>query len=231
MVRLALFRDRSYSVGALTVLFFFAGYPGMLLLAQLYLQRGLHESAFAAAATSVPFGLASSLTAVFSGWLVHRFGRWTVVAGTFAVTVGVGLTAFLVSVRLPGDAAFVLIVPFVLSGLGSGLIIAPNQTLAMAQVSRSEGSTAAGVYQVAMRIGQSIGVPLALTLYSSGLLHGHGNVFKAASSAMTSSAVLVGLALVIRLGDILWRRHRTQVHPTMGTGLGAMAGATEEPGG
>ncbi|MFB7496448.1 MFS transporter [Streptomyces sp. NPDC056161] len=230
LMRLGLLGIRSYSVGALTVMFFFAGYPGMILLTHLYLQNGLHNSAFSSAATTVPFGLSSAIAALIGGRLVHRYGRWIVVCGCVAVTVGVALSALLVTRRLGGDDVLVLIAPFTISGLGSGLIIAPNQTLALAEVPKAEASTAAGVYQVAMRVGQSMGTPLALTLYSTGLSHWHGDVFKAASFGMTSSAVLIGLAVVVRLWDIL---RGPRVRPAAADTLhpsGPIAYAPDEPG-
>jgi MFS family permease len=214
VVRLGLLRLRSYSVGALTVTFFFAGYPGMLILTQFFFQQGLHQSALAAAATTVPFGLASSLGAVLGGRLVHRFGRWVVVVGCLAVVIGVAATALLVHAQVSGSAALMLIGPFVLSGVGSGFIMAPNQTLAMADVPRAEGSIAAGIYQVGMRIGQSVGMPLAFALYSAGLTHWNGDVFTAAAVGMGGSALFVVLALLTRLIDIMYgRRARTETSP------------------
>jgi MFS family permease len=202
LVDLTLLGRRSYTVGALTVLFFYAGYPGVLLMVQFYLQRGLHYSALAAAASTMVFGIGSSVAAIVGGRVVARLGRRIVVVGCVAVAVGVGVTALLVDTGAHGNAVLMLSGPFLLAGLGSGFIVAPNQTLAMADIPRSEASTAGGVYQTGMRLGSSVGVPLAIALYSSGLHTTHGNVFTASALGLVGSAALTGLALVVRLVDM-----------------------------
>lgn len=209
LVDLKLLGRRSYTVGALTVLFFYAGYPGVLLMVQFYLQRGLHYSALAAAASTMVFGIGSSVAAIIGGRLVARFGRWIVVVGCVAVVVGVGLTAMLVDTGAHGDAVLMLSGPFLLAGLGSGLIVAPNQTLAMADIPRSDASTAGGVYQTGMRLGSSIGLPLVIALYSSGLHNSHGDVFTASAIGLLGSAALAGFALIVRLADLARKPHES----------------------
>lgn len=212
LVRLRLLRVRSYWVGALTEAFFFAGYPGMLLLSQFYFQQGLHYSALLAGATTMTCGLASTLAAILGGRLVDRYGRRLVVGGCMTVIVGMSLSAVIMTTRVGGGTALTLIAPFVMCGIGAGLIMAPNQTLTLAEVPRTEGSTAAGVYQVGMRIGQSLGMSFALSLYSAGLARWHGDIPKATAIGISASGVLVILALVTRLGDILWSyRERREI--------------------
>jgi len=204
LVRLKLLARRSYSVGAMTIVFFFAGYPGVLMLVQFSLQRGLHYTALEAAANTMVFGIGSSVAAIAGGRLAHRVGRQLVLAGCLAVIVGTGLIAVLLII----GAAPLLVGPFLLAGLGSGLIMAPNQTLTMAEIPAAQGSTAGGVYQTSMRLGQSVGVPFALTVYAAGLREWHGDVLTASAVGLIGSAALVGIALVVRVVDIAWPDHR-----------------------
>jgi hypothetical protein len=86
-----------------------------------------------------------------------------------------------------------------LGGLGAGLVIAPNQTLVMSEIPKQEGGTAAGVYQTSLRVGSSIGVPLAMTLYFIGLADTSGNVPTAVSMGMTVTTSIFMVALLVTL--------------------------------
>src|SRR6185312_8432076 len=56
------------------------------------------------------------------------------------------------------DVAWATAGPLLVAGLGSGLVIAPNQTITLSEVPVSEASTAGGVLQTAQRIGSAVGI-------------------------------------------------------------------------
>ncbi|NEC24370.1 MFS transporter, partial [Streptomyces parvus] len=85
---LSLFRLRSYWLGCLLILLYFAGFTSIFFVTTLYLQSGLGYSALLAGLAITPFALGSGFAAAVGGRLVGRFGRPLVVAGLAMVAVG-----------------------------------------------------------------------------------------------------------------------------------------------
>ncbi len=75
LIDLELFRVRSYWLGSLLILLYFAGFTSIFFVSTLYLQSGLHYSALQAGLTITPFALGSGIAAGIGGRLVDRFGR------------------------------------------------------------------------------------------------------------------------------------------------------------
>ncbi|HET9169978.1 MAG TPA: CBS domain-containing protein, partial [Actinospica sp.] len=77
--------------------------------------------------------------------------------------------------------------PLLLAGIGSGLVIAPNQTITLSEVPVREASTAAGVLQTAQRIGSAVGIA-AVGLVFFGALPGGGRSTGSGPSGRGSGA-------------------------------------------
>jgi len=90
LVDMRLFRERSYALGSLLMLFYFAGFTSIFFVFTLYLQSGLGYSALQAGLAITPFALGSAVAAAFSGRFVHRYGRALVVAGLVTVALALG---------------------------------------------------------------------------------------------------------------------------------------------
>jgi EmrB/QacA subfamily drug resistance transporter len=219
-VNLALFSRRSFSLGTTLALAYFAGFTALFFIFTLYLQNGLGSSALIAGIAITPFAVGSAVAAGMSGRLVEKSGRPLVAAGLAAVLVGLGGTLIAAHAVSGPGVAWATAAPLLLAGTGSGLVIAPNQTLTLSEVPVREASTAAGVLQTAQRIGSAIGVAAVGVVFfaalpggagasSGGSASGHGS---AAAARMWSAAFergvavilsLVALALVIALADVL----------------------------
>ncbi|PYC78248.1 MFS transporter [Streptomyces tateyamensis] len=158
LVDLALFEIRSYRFGALLGMLYFAGFTTIFFIFTLYLQRGLGYSALQAGAAITPFAAGSAVSAALGGRLVTEHGRAVIIAGLVTVIAGTGLAALAVHL-VPGQhAGYATAAPLLLAGIGSGLVIAPNQSLALARVPVVRAGTAGGVLQTAQRLGTAIGV-------------------------------------------------------------------------
>jgi hypothetical protein len=72
----------------------------------------------------------------------------------------VGLLATWVAIGLVDGKAvgWAVALPFLVAGLGNGLVISPNQTLTLSEVPPEEGGSAGGVLQTAQRIGSAAGI-------------------------------------------------------------------------
>ena len=158
LVDLSLFRVRSYAFGAALGLFYFAGFTSIFFTLTLFLQNGEHYSALAAGLAVTPFAVGSGVAAAIGGRFVTRAGRPLVVGGLLLVVVGLVGTALVVT-EVPGHGVgWATAGPLLLSGLGSGLVITPNQTLTLSEVPVARAGSAGGVVQTAQRIGAAIGV-------------------------------------------------------------------------
>ncbi|WP_431930830.1 MFS transporter [Nonomuraea jabiensis] len=161
LVDLALFRKRSYRLGTAIGLFYFAGFTGIFFIFTLYLQSGLHYSPLLAGLSITPFALGSASASVVGGRLVSRAGRLVVVIGLVTVIAGLSAT-MAATVLVPGPGAgLATALPLLVAGIGSGLVISPNQAITLSEVPPEGGGSAAGVLQTGQRLGSAIGIATA----------------------------------------------------------------------
>lgn len=206
LVKLGLLAVRSYGMGALVGLVYFAGFTGLFLIATLFFQQGLGYSALEAGASTVSFAIGSAISPPIGGRVVLRYGRPMVVLGMIAVIAGLAATAFLVYRWNGPMTGLVLAGPLFVAGFGSGLVIAPNQTLSLEEIPPAEGGTAAGVFQTAQRVGAAIGTALGGSLFFGELSRSHGDFHTAAAVGLFGEVGLVTLALVVGVVDVLLSR-------------------------
>ncbi|MEV5705619.1 MFS transporter [Actinoallomurus sp. NPDC052274] len=203
LVDLHLLRHRPYAIGTLIGVVYFAGYTGLVFVLSLYFQRGLGYSALAAGAAGAPFSIGSSISAAFGGRATHRFGRPLVVVGTFTVALALVGMGLLVRHHHRAPMWLVLCGPLLVAGLGSGLVIGPNLTLALQRVPPTQGGTAAAVLQTAQRIGSAFGLAVVGSAFLGTLAASHGDSSLAVRRGLFISAVLVGVALLAAVADVL----------------------------
>lgn len=218
-------RLRSFRNGALLGVAYFGGFTGVFLVATLYLQDELGYAPLQAGLVAMPFAVASGTSAWLSGRWVARWGRALVVGGL--VTVLVGLVATDLVVRTLGDqprtVGWALAGTLAVTGLGSGLVIAPNQTLTLSQVPVSRAGVAGSMLQVGQRVGSAIGIAAVLsTFYAVTAAQGGA---AGASTALLITLGLVAVALVVGVVDLRARRGHDDAGPGPG---GAGAGGRGE---
>lgn len=203
---LSLFRIRSYWLGCLLIVFYFAGFTSIFFISTLYLQSGLGFSALLAGAAITPFAVGSGLSAGIGGRLVSRFGRPLISVGLTMVALGLAGTA--VAVRLvPGPGVgWAMAAPLLLAGLGSGLVIAPNQTLTLDRVPVGSAGSAAGTLQTGQRVGSAIGIAAVGSVFFAHV--GPDDWASAYDAGLIVSVAFVVAALAISLADIVECRLR-----------------------
>lgn len=213
-VDLALFTRQSFSLGTALALCYFAGFTALFFIFTLFLQNGLGRSALIAGLAITPFAAGSAVSAAIGGRLVARTGRRLVAGGIVAVLIGLGAALLAAHLVDDPDVAWATAGPLLVAGLGSGLVIAPNQTITLSEVPVREASTAGGVLQTAQRIGSAIGIAIVGVVFfgeipgggqSSG---GSGGIDpqlwdRAFERGLTVILALVGVSLVIALADVL----------------------------
>ena len=203
MVDLALFGRRSYTFGAAVALAYFVGFTGVFFIYALFLQDGMGYTALQSGLASTPFALGSAVGAWLGGRVITRIGSRLVAAGL--VLVIVGLLASWVAIGLVDSPAvgWAVAGPFLVAGLGSGLVIAPNQTLALSEVPPRQGGAAGGVLQTGQRIGSAAGIAAVGSLYYSRLASTGGDFSAAVRDGFVLIVAFVAVALAIGIADIV----------------------------
>jgi len=172
----------------------------------LFLQDGMGYTALQSGLASTPFALGSAVGAWLGGRVITRIGSRLVAAGL--VLVIVGLLASWVAIGLVDSPAvgWAVAGPFLVAGLGSGLVIAPNQTLALSEVPPRQGGAAGGVLQTGQRIGSAAGIAAVGSLYYSRLASTGGDFSAAVRDGFVLIVAFVGVALAIAIADIVVNR-------------------------
>lgn len=205
LVDLGLFSLRSFTLGALISLMFFAGLTTIFFVLSLFLQNTAGYSALAAGVTILPFAAASAAGAAIGGRLVMRYGRSLVVIGLSGVALG--LLGVVVAVQLvPGDGVgWAMALPLVIGGIGSGLTVSPNTTLTLTLVPVRRAGAAGGVLQTGQRIGSAAGIAVVGSVYFAHVAN-HGRSTTALQLGLLTATAIILVALVLAVADLRERR-------------------------
>jgi EmrB/QacA subfamily drug resistance transporter len=205
LVDLTLFRLRSYSFGTSMITLYFAGFTPLFFAFTLYLQLGLRYSALAAGVAILPFALGSGAAAALGGRVVYRFGRPLVAVGLCAVLIGLAGSLLAVHEVPAHGTGWATLAPLALAGLGSGLVISPNQALTLSEVPVPRAGTAGGLLQTGQRVGSAIGIAAvgAVFFAEEAATHDYATAYQ--HGIFVALAFVAG-ALVAACGDILVRR-------------------------
>jgi len=213
LVPFRLFSISSFRNGTLVVTTYFTAIPAMFLLTTLFLQAGVGLEPVFAGMVSIGFAVVSAGSAWIGGNLVGRLGRPLVVGGLAIVLVSVVALA-IVAYTVPADAvAYAMAGVMAVAGAGAGLVVAPNQTLTLADIPTRSGGLAGSVGQLGQRIGTAVGTAVGLSLFYSTIYresdaehHGLDVYHDAYAYGMVAVGIFVALALLIGVIDLGARR-------------------------
>lgn len=198
-------REPSFRNGALLGMAYFAGFTAVFLVTTLFLQQIAGYTPLQAGLVGMPFAIASAVAAQQSGRLVAERGRGLVVVGLVLVVLGLLGTDLAIRLVDAPAVGFAVAATQMVAGAGSGLVIAPNQTLTLARVPLDRAGVAGSMLQVGQRVGSALGVAVTLSTYYAALAAGlDGGA--AAGRALLITVALVAVALVVGVVDLLARR-------------------------
>ena len=209
LVNFGLFRHRSYAFGVPLAVAYFAAFTPVFFVFTLFVQTGLHDSALRAGVAVTPFAIGSASAAAIGGRIVTRIGRPLVVYGLIAVAIGLAGSAVAVELVPGQNAVYATALPLLVAGIGSGLVISPNQTLTLSQVPPVEAGSAGGVLQTGQRVGGAFGVAVAGSLFFSEVAKDPQGFASAYERAIWTSVGFVAVALVIAIFDVIMHRRAT----------------------
>jgi len=170
LVEASIFSHRPYTAGLATIIVFFAGMIGTLLVLTLFLQLGEHFTAIHAGLTLAPFAVGTAAGAVVAGAvLVPRLGRTALQAATLVIAAGVWWLHGVVGAHGLHTGSLELIAPQLVVGLGIGMTISPLFDFILSAVTEPEVGSAAGVLNAVQQLGGAIGVAGMGTIFFSAL--------------------------------------------------------------
>lgn len=155
----------AYTVGLLGMALFFAGVTGFALIITLFLQLGHGFSSGEAGLGNIPIAVGFAIGAGLSGgFLAAKFGRKVLQLGAGLEIVGLLVIWFVVNSQT--EFNFWLLVPgMVITGLGSGLIVAALFDIVLGAADETEVGSASGVLSAVQSIASSLGVAVFGTVF------------------------------------------------------------------
>lgn len=216
LVPFAIFTIASYRNGALLSLSYFAALPTLFILTTLYLQSGIGLAPLYAGMVTIGFAVGSAVTSWIGGSLVARLGRPLVVWGLAGLLVSVGALVVVALILPPESVAWAMAACMTFAGLSSGFVLAPNQTLMLAEIPVTQGGLAGSVSQLGQRIGTAVGTAVGLALFYATIFRESGRspdlvVFHDAFGyGMIAVGAFLGLAFIVGVVDLVGRRARSK---------------------
>ena len=207
MLDLRFFRSVPFSTAALLAMLAFASFAGFLFLNALYLQQVRGFSALRTGTYTLPLALAMMVCAPLSGRMVGSVGTRLPLLLAGAGFVGSALLLTGLSER---TAVPVLMVSYVLFGVGLGMVNPAITNNAVAGMPLSQAGVAAAIASTSRQVGAALGVAIAGTVVHAS--RAHGTDFARAThpvwwAVAVSGCVVLAAGLVSSTG---WARRSTE---------------------
>jgi EmrB/QacA subfamily drug resistance transporter len=191
LLEMRFFRSAPFSGATAAAVALFMAIGGFLFLNTLYLQNVRGLSPLDAGLYTLPMAGVMMVVSPLCGRAVAAFGtRWPLVGGSIAI-----LASGLILTQITPHTSFaVLVVAYVLFGLGNGLINPPITNTAISGMPPSQAGVAAAVASTGRQVGSTLGVAVLGSLAAGGLT-AIGPGFTAATHV--SWWIVVGLGALI----------------------------------
>jgi EmrB/QacA subfamily drug resistance transporter len=160
------FRSAPFSGATLIAVAGFAALSGFLFLNSLYLQEVRGFTALHAGLLTLPMAAMTVIFAPVSGWLVGNRGPRLplVVAGTM-----LGLSGLILAQLTASTAVALLLIGYLIFGLGFGMLNSPITNAAVSGMPRSQAGVAAAIASTSRQVGASLGVAIVGTVLTARL--------------------------------------------------------------
>jgi EmrB/QacA subfamily drug resistance transporter len=163
LMPLRLFRDRSFSVTNIVGFGFTFGAMGAVFILIQYMQVVQGATPFEAALRTTPWTMAPMIVAPLAGIFAPRVGTRVLIV-TGLVLQGAALTwlALQMSVTTPYAE---MVAPFLMAGVGMGLVFAPSSTALLATLGLADHAKASGVNSTLREIGIALGTAVLTAVF------------------------------------------------------------------
>ncbi|WP_349898439.1 DHA2 family efflux MFS transporter permease subunit [Parafrigoribacterium soli] len=196
LLPLGLFRDRSFTVANLVGVGFSFGMFGAVFILIQFLQVVQGASPLQAAVQTMPWTLAPMVIAPLAGIVSGRVGtRALIVTGLSLEAIALFWLAGTMSATIPYAQ---MVAPFIIAGVGMGLVFAPSSTAVLATMRAEDHAKASGTNSTLREIGVALGIAVLTAVFTGdgGQLTPTGYVDAAIPAVVVGAAVLAGTAVV-----------------------------------
>jgi DHA2 family multidrug resistance protein len=166
IVNLRIFKDRTFSLGTMTIGIINVGLLGSLFILPLFVQQVLGYTAMDAGILLMPRSLAMAVSMPIVGRLYNRVGLRLLSGAGIVVTT---YSLWMLSRCSLSMGMSNLILPQILQGFGFGMIFVPLNTTTLLGIERSRMTSATGLFNVVRVICATMGIALTATLYTHGI--------------------------------------------------------------
>ena len=167
LIRLDLFRNRTFSAGNSVGLILMFGLLSILFLLVLFMQLVLGFSAIKTGLVLLPLPGVVMIAAPLSGRLSDRIGsRWLLFFGMAFTALGIYLMSHLTATE-PWQH---LMAPLSVCGLGMGMVMAPTTAAVMASAPIERSGQAAGILATMRQVGSVLGISVIGAILQSQLV-------------------------------------------------------------
>jgi EmrB/QacA subfamily drug resistance transporter len=195
LIELHFFSSPTFSVAIGAAIASFLALSGFLFVNTLYLQEVRGDSALTAGLSLLPATVAIAVAALVSGRLVARYGpRMPMVLAGLGIAIG---AALLLDLKQSTPYAL-LILSYLLLGLGFGLINPPITNTAVTGMPPEQAGVASATVSTSRQVGSVLGVAVMGSLVTGADL-GNGRLLRSDAVAFTTSTHLAWM-LVIACG-------------------------------
>jgi EmrB/QacA subfamily drug resistance transporter len=198
LIQFRFFRSAPFSGASVIAAFAMAALGGYLFLNTIYLQDVRHLSAFDAGLYTLPLAAMMLVTAPLSGLIVANRG-----ARAPLLMAGLCLTAspLLLTDLKPSSPAWLLIVSYLLFGIGSGMVNPPITNTAVSGMPSAQAGVAAAIASTSRQVGQTLGIAVLGAVAGAGASAGFGAGFAHATHA--SWWIAAGLSFAVLVVGLL----------------------------
>ncbi|MCU1476939.1 MAG: major facilitator transporter [Subtercola sp.] len=196
LLPLRLFRDRSFTVANIIGITFSFGIFGSVFILIQYLQIVQGHSPLEAGLMTTPWTAAPLIIAPLTGFITPRVGtRLLIIVGLTLQAAGL---FWLALVMTPDTAYLAMLGPFLLAGIGMGLVFAPVSSAVLVNMAPADQAKASGTNSTLREIGVALGIAVLTAVFTGhgGQLTPTGYVDAAIPAVMVGAAALALAALV-----------------------------------
>jgi MFS transporter, DHA2 family, multidrug resistance protein len=162
MVRLRLFRHRTFAVGSSFSLILFFGLYGSIVLLPLFMQTLLDFPAVTAGLWNAPRGIATMIAMPLAGFLIGR--RWDMRGMIFCGLLISALGAYQFSFLNLEAGPWSFVVPELVMGAGLSFLFVPLATITVDPIKPEEMGYATSLIAFSRNVGSAVGISILTTI-------------------------------------------------------------------
>ena len=216
VLRVELFADRAFSIGAAIAFVFFGTLTSLIFTISLTLQFGFGFSPLRAGVMTVPWALGTGLAALASSVVYRRIGNLVLPLGMLLFAGSLVVLAAQLQHEGTDPRWGALAGPLFLGGAGLGLFVAPLQTAILATVRPDNAGSVSGLLPTVQQVGSSLGLAVIGVVFFNLVATQSSQAVQAERPSLTAELVRVGVpaALVPRAEETFVRCATDQLGST-----------------